>query len=574
MWSLSGADGGLFTISETGGLTFGSPPDYESPADSDRDNEYEVTVVATDDESNMSTLDVTVTVTDKNEPPVVTGTSTFTIAENQDLVGASYTATDPEDPGGQITRWSVTGTDSGDFEINEEGQLSFRNAPDHEKPADSNKDNEYRVTVRASDGRYYGTLDVTVTVSEVNEAPEIRSESKTEISYQENRTSTLYTYRATDPEGDPFRWSLSGADGGLFTISETGVLTFNSSPDYENEGDVDRDNDYEVTVQARDEESNTATLDVTVTVTDQNEPPGVTGQQSLTFGENQPTDRVLATYSATDPENPSAVITRWSLTGRDAGDFRIDESGQLTFRNVPDHEKPADSNRDNEYEVTVRASDGRYYGTLDVTVTVTEVNEAPELASNSKTEISHRENGTSILYTYRATDPEKSDVRWFVRGADGERFAVYKGILTFRRLRDFESPGDSDQDNDYVVTVVAADREGVEDTLDVTVTVTDENEGPEVSGGATYTIMENQELVGSTYTGRDPEDPSLEITRWSVTGTDGGDFKINDEGELSFRNTPDYEKPVDHNRDNEYRVTVRASDGRYYGTLDVTVTVT
>ena len=87
---------------------------------------------------------------------------------------------------------------------------------------------------------------------------------------------------------------------------------------------------------------------------------------------------MLATYSATDPENPSAVITRWSLTGRDAGDFRIDESGQLTFRNVPDHEKPADSNRDNEYEVTVRASDGRYYGTLDVTVTVTEVNEAPE----------------------------------------------------------------------------------------------------------------------------------------------------------------------------------------------------
>ena len=124
-------------------------------------------------------------------------------------------------------------------------------------------------------------------------------------------------------------------------------------------------------------------------------------------------------------------------------------------------------------------------------------------------------------------------------------------------MRDFESPGDSDQDNDYVVTVVAADREGVEDTLEVTVTVTDENEGPEVSGGATYTIMENQELVGSTYTGRDPEDPSLEITRWSVTGTDGGDFKINDEGELSFRNTPDYEKPVDHNRDNEYRVTVR-----------------
>ena len=43
--------------------------------------------------------------------------------------------------------------------------MSFRKTPDYERPADSNKDNEYRVTVRASDGRNYGTLDVVVTVS-------------------------------------------------------------------------------------------------------------------------------------------------------------------------------------------------------------------------------------------------------------------------------------------------------------------------------------------------------------------------------------------------------------------------
>ena len=224
--------------------------------------------------------------------------------------------------------------------------------------------------------------------------------------------------------------------------------------------------------------------------------------------------------------------------------------------------------------MTVRASDGRYYGTLDVTVTVTAQNEAPEIAGNSKTEFSHRENGTSILYTFRATDPEKGDIRWFVRGTDGGDFAIYKGMLTFRRFRDYENPGDSNRDNEYVVTVVAADREGVEGTLDVTVTVTDENEGPEVTGTSSFTIAENGELVGATYTGTDPENPGAQITRWSVTGTDGGDFEINEAGELSFRKTPDYEKPVDHNRDNEYRVTVRASDGRYYGALDVVVTVT
>ena len=116
---------------------------------------------------------------------------------------------------------------------------------------------------------------------------------------------------------------------------------------------------------------------MTVTVTDQNEGPEISGQQSLSFTENQTTEWVLATYTATDPEDPSALITRWSLTGTDAGDFTIDENGQLTFRNVPDHERPADSRRDNVYNLSVRASDGRNYGYLEVTVIVEDVNEAP-----------------------------------------------------------------------------------------------------------------------------------------------------------------------------------------------------
>ena len=46
-------------------------------------------------------------------------------------------------------------------------------------------------------------------------------------------------------------------------------------------------------------------------------------------------------------------------------------------RNVPDYELPADSGRDNVYNLSVRASDGRNYGYLAVTVTVEDVNEAP-----------------------------------------------------------------------------------------------------------------------------------------------------------------------------------------------------
>ena len=160
-------------------------------------------------------------------------------------------------------------------------------------------------------------------------------------------------------------------------------------------------NQYVVTVQARDDGSNTASLDVTVTVTDVNEEPEVAGSVSLTFTENQATDWVLAAYTASDPENPSAVITQWSLSGTDAGDFTINSDGELTLRNVPDHERPADSNRDNVYEVTVRASDGSLYGYLPVTVTVTDVNEAPVVTGDASPSVV--ENSSSIVSTYTAT---------------------------------------------------------------------------------------------------------------------------------------------------------------------------
>ena len=126
---------------------------------------------------------------------------------------------------------------------------------------------EDEVTVRASDGRYYGSLDVMVTVEAVDEAPEFQTNSKDSFSYQENGTSDLYTYRATDPEESDVVWGLSGDDSGAFTISETGVLSFAAPPDYEGPTDSGGNNVYEVTVEARDGDGNTARLEVAVTVT-------------------------------------------------------------------------------------------------------------------------------------------------------------------------------------------------------------------------------------------------------------------------------------------------------------------
>ena len=589
VWSVRGQDGGDFDIDRDDGvLTFKEEPDYEIPDDSDTNNEYLVTVVATDDEGREGTLDVTVTVTEVPEGPEIMaplGQTEFTYDENVDRVVATFTARDPEDPASGIARWSLAGSDAGDLTITDTSQqtgqntaqLTFRNTPDYESPADSNRDNEYLVTIRAYDqGNRYGSLDVKIAVMDENEGAPVVTGSQT-LSFRENTTITtrLYTYRASDMDrGAMFTWSLEGDDRDGFVIDE-GVLTFNEEPDYEDPDDVNDDNEYEITVVASDG-TNRGTLDVTIMVTGVNEGPEITGPTPRTVAENF--EDIVATYTGKDPEDTTADITRWSVTGRDGGDFTINEDGELTFRNPPDFERPADSNGDNEYEVTVRASDGRYYGTLDVTVTVGAVNEAPEFRSGSRTSFTHRENGTSVLYTYRATDPEGDDFTWEVGGTDGGDFEISEdgGVLTFKIPPDFENPGDFDGDNEYLVTVVARDDRSNTAELEVTVTVTDLNEGPEIQETPANTgiiVSENSEGVLFDYSATDPEDPDAEITRWSVTGTDGGDFTINEDGELSFRNVPDFERPADSNRDNEYLMTVRASDGRYYGTLEATVRV-
>ena len=61
----------------------------------------------------------------------------------------------------------------------------------------------------------------------------------------------------------------------------------------------------------------------------------------------------VATYTAEDPEG--TAIT-WSLGGADADVFDIDE-GVLTFKQSPNYEDPVDANTDNEYNVTVVATD-------------------------------------------------------------------------------------------------------------------------------------------------------------------------------------------------------------------------
>ncbi len=90
----------------------------------------------------------------------------------------------------------------------------------------------------------------------------------------ENQTSVL-TVSATDPESDTITFSISGgADQAKFSIdANSGVLSFQSAPDFETPTDTNTDNDYIVEVTATDDGTGnlTDTQSITVTVTDAGE---------------------------------------------------------------------------------------------------------------------------------------------------------------------------------------------------------------------------------------------------------------------------------------------------------------
>ena len=64
-----------------------------------------------------------------------------------------------------------------------------------------------------------------------NQAPQILGEHT--VDYAENGNAPVGEYTARDQDGDAITWSLLGYDREKFTISEMGVLSFRSPPDYE-----------------------------------------------------------------------------------------------------------------------------------------------------------------------------------------------------------------------------------------------------------------------------------------------------------------------------------------------------
>ena len=276
-----------------------------------------------------------------NNPPVIPTPPPF--AENS--TGVILVVSDPN-PGDTLTFSITGGADQSLFILNSlTGELTFKAAPDFEKPIDTNGNNIYEVEITAYDnfgepatttlrGTTISTLNIEVT--NVNEAPIITS--GTAANFAENGIGIAYAVTASDPDaGTTLTYTLDNAlDASLFNINATtGAITFKNAPDFETPLDNGANNIYNLTVIASDG-SLIDSKAITITVTDLNEIKGNplmnNGRNSIvgTVGSDYITGLAGAKTLTGGQGNDSFVFTNMRDVGQRIADFTVGED-KLVF---------------------------------------------------------------------------------------------------------------------------------------------------------------------------------------------------------------------------------------------------
>ena len=254
----------------------------------------------------------------------------------------------------------------------------------------------------------------------------------------------------------------------------------------------------------------------TVTVTRApNTPPTFDEGATTTRGvdENTPADTNIGELiAATDDDNDTLT---YSLDDTSAESFDIVEFlGQLRTKAALDFEdKPS-------YTVTVSVSDSMDANgdademtddTIRVTVQVTNLNEAPVFTPIESDLHNVDENtpaGRNIGAPVAATDDDNHNLTYSLDAVDAASFNIdaSSGQLRTRAALDYETVP-----NRYIVDVTAADPSGLNDTIEVTITVGNvEEEG-------TVTLSSTQPIEGTLLTATldDPDVVNLGSVTWS-----------------------------------------------------------
>ena len=324
-----GADSAKFALTNAGVLTFNAAPDYDAPGDvlsatpanAAGDNQYVIVVTATSGvapRTQTATQELTITVTNVNEPPAKPAAPTVTaVTATPTSLNVSWTA--PTNTGPAITDYDVqyrAGTTGAFTNANYDGTTTSTTL------TGLTVGTTYDVQVRARNTEGDGPWSDSRSAATATDAAPTFTSAAT-FAVVEN-TTAVGTVIATDANsGDSVTgYTLTGgADSAKFAITNAGVLTFIAAPNYDKPDDLvsttpvnaAENNEYVIVVTATSGSGArelTATQSLTITVTDVNEPPAKPAAPIVTAAAATPT-QLSVSWSA--PTNTGPAIADYDV---------------------------------------------------------------------------------------------------------------------------------------------------------------------------------------------------------------------------------------------------------------------
>ncbi|MGE0312860.1 MAG: cadherin-like domain-containing protein [Lautropia sp.] len=365
-----------------------------------------------------------------NTAPVFTSPAGVTRAENA-VLAHDVSASDDGLP--LPLRFAIAGgADAARFTIDTvTGRLDWQGAgpgglPDREAPTDADADNVYELVVSATDGVATTSQTIAVTVTDVDEPPSVTAYAGFTVAPGETRTigaSALAAIDVDSPDsairfwinqapahGDLLRDGVALTIGEYFTQAELGAGRIA----YRNGNPSATDDAFALGVSNGGAPTSHGTLAVTIAG---NAAPTITSASGIARAENAPLAHVV---TATDDGLPAPLVFA-VVGGADASSVRIDAAtGRLDWAladpaGTPDFELPADADADNVYQIRIAAGDGLATTFQDLSISVSNVDEPPQVAGARTLSVRAGEGVAVDAGALRLIDPDTAaDAAFFV----------------------------------------------------------------------------------------------------------------------------------------------------------------
>ncbi len=497
-YSLTGTDASKFNInSSTGQITVktGNIPDFESGTTS-----YSVTVNVSDGKNSSGTADtavddtiaVTISVTDVDEPPVKLSAPTVSAnsATPATKLDVSWTAPTTTQMSGKpaVDDYDVQYRLAGDSDWTSH---SFSGTGTSTTLSGLTAGKSYEVQVRAGnvegDGEWSDSGSAITKAGGVTRSVDENSDAGDNVGSAVTATNSNYTYSH----------SLSGTDASKFSISSsTGQITVGTgtSLNYES-GTTSYSVVVTVTAAAKSQGANAQSVDpnapgsyiipVTINVSDVDEPPPAPAAPTVTQNTATPKTKLDVSWTApTTTGKPD--ISDYDVQYKKSSDSSWTSH---SFTGTGTSTTITGLDEGTEYDVQVRAvndegdgawSDSGSTNTQDKNVHA----EFPDTTA-TRSIAENTAAGGNVGAAVTASDTENHTLYYSLSGTDEDEFDIglNTGQITVKtgKVPDYEAK------TSYSLTVEVSDRKDsddnadtkIDDTIAVTINVTDEDEPPE-----------------------------------------------------------------------------------------------